>query len=299
MMRGMRSGRMRLGLIPPMVNRNPRFQPPEWEQQAGIEEMGQIAERAEALGYEFMCFPHHVAIPVDVAPVRGSTYWDPAATMGYVAARTQRIRLATYVIVLAYYHPLQIAKTFGTVDRISGGRLILGVGVGTLEPEFRLIGAQYEGRGERADDAIRALRAVMSSPRPSYHGPHYDIEGWIVDPCALQERVPIWIGGRTPRSLRRALELADAWCPFGHRLDGLEPMLAKQRDLIDERGDSFDVVLAPEPPLDPLGEPEATAETVRRYREAGATMLNLRFRHRSPAHYLEQLEAMTQLTGEA
>ncbi|MGZ6494423.1 MAG: TIGR03619 family F420-dependent LLM class oxidoreductase, partial [Actinomycetota bacterium] len=221
---------------------------------------------------------------------RGAIYWEPATAMGYIAARTSRIKLATYCIVLGYYHPLQIAKTYGTLDRISGGRLILGVGVGSLEPEFKLLGRPFDDRGARADDALRALRAALDERVPAYHGEYYDFEGFVVDPHAVQERVPIWIGGRTERSLRRALELGDAWAPFGLTLDKLAPIIEARRDEIGARG--LDLVLPPEPPLDPVGKPDVAAEVARSYAALGATKLNLRFHHESRAHYIEQLEAM-------
>ena len=285
-----------LGIVPPIVNRNPRFSPPEWELHAEIDDLADAIQAAERLGYEFACFPQHVAIPAEGEERRGKIYWDPAATMGYIAARTSSIKLATYVIVLGYYHPLQIAKTFGTLDRISGGRLILGVGVGSLEPEFRLLDRPFEDRGARADDALRALRASMSTRVPKYKGEFYEFDGFVVDPHAVQEHVPIWIGGRTPRSLRRALELADGWSPFGLTLDQLKPIIEAKRD---EIGSSFDVVLAPEPPLDPSGKPDETAEVIQNYAAAGATKLNLRFHHDSAAHYVEQLEAMNACVTQA
>jgi alkanesulfonate monooxygenase SsuD/methylene tetrahydromethanopterin reductase-like flavin-dependent oxidoreductase (luciferase family) len=127
---------------------------------------------------------------------------------------------------------------------------------------------------------------------PSYHGAYYDFDGFVVDPHAVQEHVPIWIGGRTGRSLRRALELGDGWAPFGLTLDQLAPIIDTHRDEIGARGSSFHVVLAPEPPLDPAGKPDETAEVVRNYVAAGATKLNLRFHHDSSSHYIEQLEAM-------
>lgn len=279
-----------LGIIPPIVNRNPRFSPHEWELQAEIEDLASVVQAAERLGYEFACFPQHVAIPEEGEERRGKIYWDPPATMGYIAARTSSIRLATYVIVLGYYHPLQIAKTYGTLDRISGGRVILGVGVGSLEPEFRLLDKPFDDRGARADDALRALRAALGARVPSYHGEFYDFDGFVIDPHAVQERVPIWIGGRTARSLRRALELGDGWAPFGLTLDKLKPIVDAKRDEISAR--SLDLVLAPEPPLDPVGKPGEATEVAQRYAAIGATKLNLRFHHNSPTHYVEQLEAM-------
>ncbi len=118
------------------------------------------------------------------------------------------------MLVLGYHHPLEIAKRYGTLDAVSGGRLILGVGVGSLKEEFDLLGAEFEDRGPRGDDALRALRAALSVHEPRYHGEHYAFDGIVIDPCAVQQHVPLWIGGRTLRSLRRAVALADGWAPF-------------------------------------------------------------------------------------
>jgi alkanesulfonate monooxygenase SsuD/methylene tetrahydromethanopterin reductase-like flavin-dependent oxidoreductase (luciferase family) len=192
--------------------------------------------------------------------------------------------------VLGYYHPLQIAKSYGTVDRLSGGRLILGVGVGSLQQEFELLGAPFEDRGRRGDDALRALRASLSQRMPVYHGAYYDYEGFVVEPHAVQERVPIWIGGRTKRSLRRALELADGWSPFKLSIEELKPILDERRDEIAAH-EGFDLVFPPDPPLDPIGDPSGVDEVLAAYRSLGATALALRFLHRSREHYVEQLEA--------
>jgi probable F420-dependent oxidoreductase len=218
------------------------------------------------------------------------------ATFGYLAARTSRIRFATHVLVLGYHHPLDIAKRYGTLDLVSGARLVLGVGVGTLAEEFDLLGAEFAGRGSRGDDAIRALRASLSRREPSYHGEHYDYESFVVDPCAVQERVPIWIGGRTARSLRRAVELGDGWAPFGLRESDLAPLLARAREseAWAARATPLDIVLYPEPPLDPAAAPERARDVVGRYEHLGATIMNLRVEHRSLRHYLEQLQAMVE-----
>ena len=122
---------MKLGLITPVVTRLPRGHA-KWEADAGITEIARIAREADRLGYDFLTCSEHVAVPVEVAKVRGGTYWDPLAVFGYLAATTERIRFATFVLVLGYHHPLAIVKRYGTLDSVSGGRLILGVGVGTL-----------------------------------------------------------------------------------------------------------------------------------------------------------------------
>jgi probable F420-dependent oxidoreductase len=280
---------MRVGIVTPVV-----AQPPGhagWERGAGIEEVGRIAETADRLGYHHLTCSEHVAVPVEAAERRGGVYWDPLATFGYLAARTTRIRLATQVLVLGYHHPLAIAKRYGTLDRISGGRLTLGLGVGSLEEEFDLLGAPFAGRGARADDAIAALRASLSRPVPEYHGAHYGFSGLVVEPHAVQEHVPFWIGGRTARSLRRALD-ADGWVPFGLPLDQLAGMLADA-----DVPDGFDVALGPSRPLDPLGDPDAAGAALVRLREAGATVAGVRFASESAEHYCEQLAALRELSG--
>ncbi len=286
---------MRFGLITPVVTLNPRVHN-SWEETAGLEAVAEVAEAADRLGYHHVTCSEHVAVPTGSVARRGGRYWDPLATFGYLAARTERLRLATHVLVLGYHHPLDIAKRYGTLDVVSGGRLVLGVGVGTLAEEFDLLGVEMDGRGSRADDAIRALRASLSRREPAYHGEHFRYEGFVVDPCAVQERVPIWVGGRTARSLRRAIELGDGWAPFGLGEAELAAMLAKARASAPwaDRQAPLEVVLYPEPPLDPAAAPEQARDVVGRYEQLGATVLNLRLQHRSLAHCLEQLQAMVE-----
>lgn len=287
---------MRYGLITPVLTLNPRVHN-SWEETAGLEAVVAIAEAADRLGYNHVTASEHVAVPAPAVPRRGGRYWDPLAVFGYLAARTERLRLATHVLVLGYHHPLAIAKRYGTLDLVSGGRLILGVGVGTLVEEFELLGADLEQRGPKGDDAMRALRASLSKREPSYHGSYYSYEGFVVDPCALQEHVPMWVGGSTRRSLRRALELGDGWAPFGLRHADLATILSEAREgaAWQGRADPFDLVFFPEPPLDPIAEPDRTLETIGRYEEIGTTVLNLRMVHTSLGHCLEQMEALAEL----
>ena len=120
-----------VGILTPVVTMLPNAHA-AWEEEGTIDDVAAIAQAADGLGYDHLTCSEHVVVPVDVAAVRGSRYWDPLATFGYLAALTNRIRLATLVLVLGYHHPLEIAKRYGTLDQVSGGRLVLGLGVGSL-----------------------------------------------------------------------------------------------------------------------------------------------------------------------
>lgn len=263
----------------------------DWERDAVAADLALVARAADELGFDHLTCSEHVAIPVDDSQAesgrRGVTYWDPLSTLGFLAAHTSRIRLATSVIVLGYHHPLEIAKRYGTLDRLSGGRVVLGVGVGSLAEEFDLLGAVFDGRGERADDAIRALRASLSTTRPEYAGPYFRFGGVAVEPCAVQPRVPIWVGGRTARSLRRAVELADGWMPFGLSADEMAGMLAR----VDKPA-GFEVVLPSGRVFDAIADPAGTAERLARLRDAGATSVTCSVGATSAAHYCDQLTAL-------
>jgi probable F420-dependent oxidoreductase len=261
-----------------------------WEQDAGIEEIGRVAEVADQLGYHHLTCSEHIGIPSSEAGRRGARYWDPLATLGYIAARTTQIKLATMTLVLGYHHPLAIVKRYGTLDHVSGGRVILGVGVGTLKDEFELLGAPFDDRGARGDDALRALRAALPSNEPTYEGEYYEFGGLTVDPCALQSHMPIWIGGRTKRSLRRAVTLADGWAPFNVPIATAAEWLQKW-----ELPDGFEVVLPADHLLDPVGEQAQTKETLEAMAAAGTTTVAAWFVHNSLEHYLEQLHALAEL----
>ncbi len=280
---------MKIGIASPVVTILPGSHA-HWEETATVEDLARIAETADRLGYDHLTCSDHIGIPAADAPRRGARYYEPLATFGYLAARTSQIRFATFVLVLGYHHPLEIAKRYGTLDVLSGGRVVLGVGVGTLKEEFDLIGAPFEGRGARADDALRALRASLSQPEPAYEGTHYSFGGLVIDPCAVQEHVPIWIGGRTLRSLRRAIELGDGWSPFN-----VTPQQAGAwlRELDAPVG--FDVILGTERPLDPGAEPGAASDAMGELAEHGTTIMSARVVHHSLEHYLEQLEALASL----
>jgi probable F420-dependent oxidoreductase len=287
---------LKLGIVTPVLTLLPRAHA-QWEETATFADVVGIVQEAERLGYHHCTCSEHVAVPVEVAKVRGGRYFDPLATFGALGAQTETIRFAAHVLVLGYHHPLAIAKRYGTLDVVTGGRVIIGVGVGSLEEEFELLGASFDDRGARGDDAMRALRASLSEAEPEYHGEFFDYSGFLVEPCAVQARVPLWVGGRTYRSLRRAVELGDGWAPFALRTEEITEMLGRARDsdAWATRDAPVDIILQNEHPLDPLGESERVAEQLGRFAAAGATGVNVRFVHHSPAHYREQLAALAAL----
>jgi probable F420-dependent oxidoreductase len=277
---------VKLGIVTPVLTLLPRAHA-SWEETASFDDVAHVVREAERLGYHHCTCSEHVGVPVDVAAVRGGRYYDPLPVFGALGAVTSSIRFAAHVVVLGYHHPLALAKRYGTLDVVTGGRVILGVGVGSLQEEFELLGAQFDDRGARADDAMRALRAALSEREPSYDGKYFSFSGFLVDPSAVQAHVPMWVGGRTFRSLKRAVELGDGWAPFGLRTAELGAMLERV-----ELPAGFDVLLQNEHPLDPLTEPERVGEQLQRFEAIGATGVNVRFVHHSRAHYCEQLAAL-------
>lgn len=284
---------MKLGLLTPVVVQLPGVAA-GWEATAGPADLVRVAEAADRLGYDHLTCSEHVAVPESRSQERGLTYWDPLATLSFLAARTSRLRLVTSVLVLGYHHPLEIAKRYGTLDALSGGRVTLGVGVGSLEEEFDLLGAAFTDRGRRADDALQALRTSLSVRTPAYQGSYYCYSGLAVEPHAVQARVPIWVGGRTGRSLRRALTLGDGWMPMALTPEKCRDMLAEMT-AVAGYPDGFEVVLGPGRPFDPIGAPDATRASLDRLADAGATTINASFVSDSVDHYLEQMEALAML----
>jgi probable F420-dependent oxidoreductase len=283
---------MRFGIGTPIVT---FANPDSWERDAGPDELAEIAAAADRLGYWHMTCSEHIAVPD--GPYANSPFWDPVATFGYLAGVTERIRFVTYVLILGLHHPLALAKQYGTVDVISRGRVVLGLGVGNVEEEFDALGAPFATRGARADDALRALRASLSRRRVTYHGPYFDYDQLTVDPHALQASVPLWIGGHSRRSFLRAVELGDGWIPPPAAHRGPTPAELAAMLASTDLPDGFDIGVSADGPMDPLGHASECLDAVEVWRQAGATVMTVAFAHTSAAHYLEQLEAFATLTG--
>ncbi|WP_255799519.1 LLM class F420-dependent oxidoreductase [Mycobacteroides abscessus] len=279
---------MRIGLSTPIVVQVPGVAC-EWEHSATIDDLASVASAADRVGFEFLTCSEHIAVPSTDAHIRGAVYWDPLPTLGFLATHTARIRLATSVLVLGYHHPLEIAKRYGTLDRVSGGRLVLGVGIGSLAAEFELLGVPFDRRGARADDALRALRVALSNETPDYRGPFYTFSGLTVLPQPAQPRVPLWVGGRSPASLRRAAAMADGWMPFGLDASAITQLLTTV-----DTPSGFDVVLG-SGRLDPEADATGTRHRLLELRAAGATVISCSVVARSAEHYCTQLPLLKEI----
>jgi len=289
---------MRFGIITPIVILLPRSHN-AWEVDASVDDLVAVCKAADELGYHHLTASEHVAIPDDVEARRGKRYWDLLATLSFIAAHTREIRLATNMVVLPYHHPLEVVKHYGTLDRLSAGRLILGIGGGSLKDEFDLLGKPFEGRGPLVDDSIRAIKAAWGKRMPEYQGTHFQFRDFIIDPTGVQENLPIWVGGRTRRSLRRAIELGDAWVPFLLGADELRSMLewGRNKEAWQRRDRPLDVVLWPEPAVDPFTEADRIRRQAEEFAALGATILNYRFRSASVPQHIDQMAKLVELLG--
>ena len=283
---------MKFGVATPVTSMHPRRQV-TWERDAGPDDLKRIAIAADELGYYWLTCAEHVGIPTEVAKIRGARYYDALSTLSYFAAVTSQIKLFTTVIVLGYHHPLAVAKRYGTLDKLSNGRLVLGVGVGSLREEFDLLGAEFDNRGAVYTDALKALRAALGQHQPKYEGEFYTFDDFIIDPHAVQERVPIWLGGRTALSLRRALTSGQGWDPFGLTTEQAAELIGRARSWPEwtSRTEPFGISLTFEPALDITqpGQIDVMIDNLGRLQAAGATVYNAIFRSESVDHYLEQL----------
>ena len=221
----------------------------------------EVAQAAEAGGFESVWTGEHVVLPdpqVPPSPVGPLTeFLDPAVALSFIAARTTTIKLGTGIIILPQRNPLVLAKEMASVDVLSKGRLLFGVGVGYLEPEFRALGYTLEHRGAKTLEYLDAMRAVWSQDHPSYHGEYVSFSGIQSRPRPLQQPTPpIHMGGNGAAGWRRSVTNAHGWYGFAQTLDqtvaAVEGIrLARERfDRPTWLGDTIEISVTPIVPID-------------------------------------------------
>ncbi|HEX9444792.1 MAG TPA: LLM class F420-dependent oxidoreductase [Candidatus Binatia bacterium] len=208
---------------------------------AGPKTLMDAARQAESLGYDSVWCADRIVIPWEIkTPYPYSEeksfivppdrpFFEPLTCLAFLAGCTEKVRLGISVLVLPYRHPLYWAKIAATIDHLSNGRLVLGVGVGWMAEEFDALGANFPERGALSDEQLDLLDVLWKAERANFAGKYYRVENIAFNPKPLQKpRVPIWVGGESARAQRRAGEYGDSWFPYFVRMTPKE--LARRFD---------------------------------------------------------------------
>lgn len=288
------------------------------------EDLVRFAQRAEALNFSLLTVADHVIVPTHISVPYPYTvdgkypgtgfHLETLMTMGFLAGATQRIRFATSVMILPYRNPVVTAKMLASLDVLSGGRVIVGVGVGWMKEEFENLQApDYAARGRVTDEYIRSFRELWTNDRPTFQGQFVNFSNLIFLPKPVQKTIPIWIGGHSKAALKRAGELGNGWHPIGGvPTIPLEPEDVK-RDLATVREhavkagrDPKSIHVALKGSLFDkekkiadrrrrfMGSAEDIASDIREYGAAGVDTMIFDVRQPSSAETLERMEWMAQ-----
>jgi alkanesulfonate monooxygenase SsuD/methylene tetrahydromethanopterin reductase-like flavin-dependent oxidoreductase (luciferase family) len=179
----------------------------DWERDAGVDDLARVARQADAHGYHYVGVCDHIALTEEYAS-RMSTFWqDCIGTLSWLAGITAGVNLLSHAYVLPYRHPLVAAKQFATLDYLSGGRAIVGIGAGHVQPEFERLGIDFHRRGKLVDEKLPILVDALE---------HEWVDGYGASPRPVQQpRPPVWIAGSSPAAIERAARFADGWLPQG------------------------------------------------------------------------------------
>jgi probable F420-dependent oxidoreductase len=271
---------------------------PNYSSLGSRESMIAIAHDAEELGYSSLWTSDHILIPANRPEPFGNVL-ETFTTLSYLAARTQTIRLGTGILVLPQRDPLLAAKQAATVQHLSAGRFTLGIGVGYIAEEYSFLRADFDGRGQLADEYVQAIRALFESDHPEFHGRHINFSEALFSPRP-HSPIPIVLGGGSKAALRRAANLGDGW--YGLRLSpeasgaaiGTMNQIGHKRDFtmslrVQTRvGGSVDDA---DPATTLHGDPDEIVEQLRQYREVGIQQLVIEPFSSTLSDFREQIRA--------
>ncbi|MGH8013869.1 MAG: LLM class F420-dependent oxidoreductase [Candidatus Binataceae bacterium] len=254
---------------------------------ANPESAAKIARAAENAGFESLWTGEHIVLPdpqVPPSPVPADTpFIDSAIALSYVAAHTRSLRLGTGIIILPQRNPAVLAKELASVDVLSNGRLIFGIGIGYLQPEFEALGAPFDHKGPRSEEFLAAIIALWTMEKPAYHGQFVSFSGVNAMPRPVQKPHPeIVFAGHTKPAFSRAARLAHGWYGFALDLEGTSKCIEGLRAACRAQGRRFDDL---EISVTPRG--RIDREAARRYAEAGVHRLTLLHRGNDEAGVLK------------
>jgi probable F420-dependent oxidoreductase len=221
---------------------------PHLGRQATRRNLIEFAQHAEALGFHSGWVSDHIAWPKDIAsrypytddgsfaPPMDMPWLDPIGTMFFVAGCTERIKLAPTVLILGYRPPVHTAKAIASLDALSEGRVILGIGVGWMREEFEVLGMPYDHRGKRADEQLALFEKFFAEAEPSFHGEFYDVPTVGFEPKPFNGRVPIWVGGDTEPAFKRTVRSGDAFHAAFQKVGEVDAAWQRIGELCDEAG---------------------------------------------------------------
>ena len=231
--------------IPGVTLTNPE-QRHSWETTVTTQDMLHIARKADELGFDWLSVPEHVVILQGMLEAFGPRWPHATTALAFFGGATKRIRLATGVTVTTLHHPVELAKMYSTLDYLSGGRAIVGIGVGYVRREFAIMNADHTDRGAIADEYIDAMIELWTSDDPTFKGRYVQFERIAFEPKPVQKPYPpIWVGGATPRSMRRAARIGDGWWPWNTSRADLPARMAyiHEQPGFAERTRPFDVIM--------------------------------------------------------
>jgi probable F420-dependent oxidoreductase len=276
-----------------------------------------VARACDESGFFYVGVCDHTAIPERLAPTMSTVWYDTTATLGWLAGITTQVRLLSHVLILAQRHPLRAAKELSTIDKLSGGRLVVGVGAGHVNEEYELLTGDFEHRGRHTDEAVAALALAFTEEFPTLPGPRWTASGMGVAPRPVQQpRPPIWIGGSSGPAIRRTAALGDGWLPQGTPRSELAGQIAQLRRLREELrgGAPLDIGTIVEPIYlngpgtggdadlklpgwAVTGGAEQVAASLRELTDMGVNHLQVRFIARSAEECCDQIRAFGELVG--
>jgi probable F420-dependent oxidoreductase len=264
-----------------------------------------VAMAAQRLGFATLWAPEHVVLVEEYAskyPYSSGQFpgppdlpiADPFTTLAYAAACTSTIRLGTGICLVPEHNPLVLAKTAATLDRLSGGRFILGAGVGWLAEEFHALGVPFEHRGARTREYIDVMRRLWTEPRSSHAGEFVNFSGVLSYPKpAAGTGIPVWFGGESAAALRRVAEYGDGWLGFKVSPADAAPKIRRIEELLQANGrNRSDLTLAVSPYTEKI-----VPDDLKRYRDAGADEVALLLRGR-PGGEAEIVAGLEQMARE-